>query len=109
MGVPMPLLVKDANTSVQSLSTVTDGSGNLVPLHAPAVTNAQGVASPAGPQNPLPVVNTAASAAIDGSGTVASGGNAQTLFGGAVPANGFLVQNNSSGRCGSATRAPHPM
>jgi hypothetical protein len=92
----MPLLVKDANTSVQSLSTVTDGSGNLVPLHAPAVTNAQGVASPAGPQNPLPVVNTAGSAASDGSGTVASGGNAQTLFGGAVPANGFLVQNNSS-------------
>jgi hypothetical protein len=92
----MTLLVKDANTTIQSLSTVTDGSGNLVPLHAPAVTNAQGVASPVSPQNPLPVVNTAGSAASDGSGTVASGGNAQTLFGGAVPANGFLVQNNSS-------------
>jgi hypothetical protein len=60
------------------------------------MTNAQGVATPVGPQNPLPVVNTAGSAASDGSGTVASGGNAQTLFGGAVPANGFLVQNNSS-------------
>jgi hypothetical protein len=92
----MTLLVKDANTTVQSLSTVTDGSGNLVPLHAPAVTNTQGVATPAGPQNPLPVVNTAATAASDGSGALASGGNAQTLFGGAVPANGFLVQNNSS-------------
>ena len=92
----MTLLVKDANTTVQALSTVTDGNGNLVPLHAPASTNAQGVASPVGPQNPLPVVNTAGSAASDGSGTVASGGNAQTLFGGAVPANGFLVQNNSS-------------
>ena len=92
----MTLLVKDANTTIQSLSTVTDGNGNLVPLHAPAITNAQGVASPVGPQNPLPVVNTAANAASDGSGTVASGGNAQTLFGGAVPANGFLVQNNSS-------------
>ena len=92
----MTLLVKDANTSVQSLSTVTDGNGNLVPLRAPAVTSAQGVASPVGPQNPLPVVNTAASAASDGRGTVASGGNAQTLFGGAVPVNGFLVQNNSS-------------
>jgi len=92
----MTLLVKDANTTVQSLSTVTDGNGNLVPVHAPAMTNAQGVATPVGPQNPLPVVNTAGSAASDGSGTVASGGNAQTLFGGAVPANGFLVQNNSS-------------
>ena len=87
----MTLLVKDANTTVQSLSTVTDGSGNLVPAHAPAVTNAQGVASPVGPQNPLPVVNMAAGAASDGSGTVATGGSAQTLFGGAVPATGFLV------------------
>jgi hypothetical protein len=95
-GNPMTLLVKDANTTVQSLSTVADGNGNLVPVHAPASTNAQGVASPVGPQNPLPVVNTAGSAASDGSGTVAAGGNAQTLFGGAVPANGFLVQNNSS-------------
>jgi hypothetical protein len=92
----MTLLVKDANTTVQSLSTVTDGNGNLVPVHAPASTNAQGVASPVGSQNPLPVVNTAASAATDGSGTVGAGGNAQTLFGGAVPANGFLVQNNST-------------
>jgi hypothetical protein len=92
----MTLLVKDANTTVQSLSTVTDGNGNLVPLHAPASANPQGVATPVGPQNPLPVVNTAGSAASDGSGTVASGGNAQTLFGGAVPANGFLVQNNST-------------
>jgi hypothetical protein len=92
----MTLLVKDANTSVQSLSTVIDGNGSLVPLHAPAAANAQGVASPVGPQNPLPVVNTAASAASDGSGTVAAGGSAQTLFGGVVPANGFIVQNNSS-------------
>jgi hypothetical protein len=95
-GNPMTLLVKDANTTVQSLSTVTDGNGNLVPVHAPGSTNPQGVVMPVGPQNPLPVVNTAGTAASDGSGTVASGGNAQTLFGGAVPANGFLVQNNSS-------------
>ena len=92
----MTLLVKDANTSVQSLATVADASGNLVPAHAPASTNAQGVAAPVGPQNPLPVVNTAANAASDGSGTLAAGGSAQTLFGGIVPANGFLVQNNSS-------------
>ena len=68
----------------------------LVPLHAPATTNAQGVASPVGPQNPLPVVNTAGVAASDGSGTVAAGASAQSLFGGVVPANGFIVQNNSS-------------
>src|SRR5207302_6667860 len=92
----MTLLVKDANTAVQSLSTVIDGNGNLVPVHAPAASNAQGVASPVGPQNPLPVVNTAAIAARDGSGTVATGGSAQSLFGGAVPANGFTVQDNSS-------------
>jgi len=92
----MTLLVKDANNTVQSLSTVTDSNGNLVPLHAAAVTNGQGVAAPVGPQNPLPVVNIAAGAASDGSGTVATGGSAQTLFGGALPATGFLVQNNSS-------------
>jgi hypothetical protein len=92
----MTLLVKDANTTVQSLSTVVDGNGALVPVHAPASVNTQGVAAPVGPQNPLPVINTAGAAASDGSGTVATGGAAQTLFGGAVPANGFLVQNNSS-------------
>lgn len=92
----MTLLVKDANTTVQSLSTQLDGNGNLVPVHAPAATNAQGVAVPVGPQNPLPVINAAGAPASDGSGTVAAGGSAQTLFGGVVPANGFQVQNNSS-------------
>jgi hypothetical protein len=91
----MTLLVKDANTAVQSLSTELDGSGNLVPVHVPASVSA-GVASPVGPANPLPVINTAGAAASDGSGAVATGGSAQTLFGGTVPANGFLVQNNSS-------------
>ena len=92
----MTLLVKDANTAVQSLATAADGNGNLVPLHVPAASDAQGVATAVGPQNPLPVVNTAAAAASDGSGTLATGGSAQTLFGGIVPPNGFLVQNNSS-------------
>ncbi|MGH7093086.1 MAG: hypothetical protein ACREFB_06075 [Stellaceae bacterium] len=92
----MTLLIKDANTAVQSLSTVTDVSGNLVPVHAPASTDTQGVSIPVGPQNPLPVVNTAGSTASDGSGAVAAGGSAQALFGGVVPVNGFLVQNNSS-------------
>ncbi len=92
----MTLFVKDANTTVQSLATEVDGNGNLVPLHAPAATNAQGVSSPVGPQNPLPVINTTGAVASDGSGTIAAGGSAQALFGGVVPANGFLVQNNSS-------------
>ena len=72
----MTLFVKDANTTVQSLATAIDGNGNLVPLHAPAATNAQGVATPVGPQNPLPVINAAGAAASDGSGTVATGGSA---------------------------------
>lgn len=92
----MTLLVKDANTAVQALATALDGNGNLVPVHVPAVGNAQGVATPVGPQNPLPVVNTTATPAGDGSGTVATGGAAQMLFGGVVPENGFLVQNNSA-------------
>ena len=64
----MTLLVKDANTTIQPLATEVDGNGNLVPVHAPAATDAQGVSSPVGPQNPLPVVNTAGNAATDGSG-----------------------------------------
>src|SRR3989442_6921947 len=92
----MTLLVKDANTTVQSLATGVDGNGNLVPVHAPAATNAQGVSTAVGPQNPLPVINAAGTVASDGSGTLATGGSAQTLFGGLVPANGFLVQNNST-------------
>jgi hypothetical protein len=92
----MTLLVKDANTTVQSLATAIDGNGNLVPLHAPAATNVQGVSTAVGPQNPLPVINTAGAVASDGSGTLATGGSAQALFGGIVPASGYVVQNNSS-------------
>ena len=51
---------------------------------------------PVGPTAPLPVINAAGSAAIDGSGTVVTGGIAQPLFAGVVPVNGFLVANNSS-------------
>ena len=91
----MTLLVKDANTTTQSISTQIDIAGNLVPVHAPAAI-ANGVATPVGPTAPLPVINTAGSAAIDGSGTVATGGIAQPIFAGVVPVNGFLVANNSS-------------
>lgn len=92
----MALLVKDANTATQAIATGVDSSGNLVPVHAPAAILG-GVATPVGPTAPLPVINTAGSAAIDGSATVAAGGTAQTLFGGVVPVDGYLVANNSSG------------
>ena len=91
----MTLLVKDANTATQSISTQADVAGNLVPVHAPA-TIAGGVATPVGPTAPLPVINAAGNAAVDGSGTVVTGGTAQTLFAGVVPVNGYLVANNSS-------------
>jgi hypothetical protein len=87
--------VKDANTTTQSLSTGLDSTGNLVPLHTPAAI-AGGVATPVSATAPLPVINTAGSTAIDGSGTVSAGGTAQTLFGGVVPVDGWLVANNSS-------------
>jgi hypothetical protein len=91
----LTLLVKDANTTTQSISTQADIAGNLVPVHAAAAI-AGGVATPVGPTAPLPVINVAGAAAIDGSGTVAVGGMAQTLFAGVVPVNGYLVANNSS-------------
>jgi hypothetical protein len=91
----VPLLVKDANTTTQSLSTGFDSSGYLVPVHAPAAVVA-GIATPVSSAAPLPVINTAGSVASDGSGTIAAGGVAQALFGGVVPINGWLVANNSS-------------
>ena len=91
----MTLLVKDANTTTQPISTQADVAGNLVPVHAAAAVLG-GVATPVGPTAPLPVVNTAGAAAIDGSGTVVAGGTAQLLFAGVVPSNGYLVANNSS-------------
>lgn len=90
----MSLLVKDANTTTQSLSTGLDSSGNLVPVHAPAVM-VGGIATPVSAASPLPVINAAGQTASDGSGTVAAGGTAQTLFGGITPVNGWLVANNS--------------
>ena len=91
----MTLLVKDANTTTQPISTQSDVAGNLVPVHAPA-TVVGGIATPVGPAAPLSVINTSGIAAIDGSATVVAGGTAQTLFAGVIPINGYLVANNSS-------------
>jgi len=90
----LTLLVKDANTTTQPISTQTDVAGNLVPVHAPAAV-VGGIAIPVGPTAPLPVINTSGAAATDGSGTVVAGGTAQTLFAGVVPINGYIVANNS--------------
>ena len=92
----MALLVKDANTTTQSLATGTDSSGNLVPVHAPAIF-VGGVATPISTMTPLPVTNSAGLPAVDGSGMVQTGGSAQSLSGGIIPSNGWLVTNNSSG------------
>jgi hypothetical protein len=91
----MPLLVKDANGAIQSLGTQADAQGNFTPEYTPAAVVA-GVATPVSSSAPLPVVNAAGAAAQDGSGMIATGGTAQQLFGGVVPANGWLVCNNSS-------------
>lgn len=91
----MPLLVKDANTAVQSLSTQVDAATNLVPVHVPAAL-AGGIAAPVSSSAPLPVINAAGAVAVDGSGSIAVGGTAQQLFGGVVPPTGWLVCNNST-------------
>jgi hypothetical protein len=92
----MTLLVKDANTQVQSLGTQSDAAANLVPEHAPC-SIVGGIAVPASATAPIPVINAAGAVAQDGSGTVLTGGTAQQLFGGTVPANGFQVGNSSAG------------
>jgi hypothetical protein len=91
----LTLLVKDANTTTQSIATQADVAGNLVPVHTPAVV-AGGIATPVSATAPMPVINSAGTAAVDGSGTVVTGGIAQTLFAGVVPTNGYLIANNSS-------------
>ncbi len=91
----MTLLVKDANTTTQPISTQSDVAGNLVPVHAAAAVIG-GIATPVGPATPLPVINTSGAIAVDGSGTVVAGGTAQALFAGVVPSNGYLVANNST-------------
>ena len=88
--------IGDANTSVQPLSTQSDVAGNLACVNVPASVVA-GVAQPNSRAAPLAVMNTAGVAAVDGSGSVGVGGTAQLLFGGTVPANGYLVANNSAG------------
>ena len=89
--------MKDANTAVQALATALDGNGSLVPVHVPAASNAQGVADagraakPAAGRQYRRRRRQATAAARS-----RPAARAQMLFGGIVPENGFLVQNNSS-------------
>lgn len=92
------LAVKDANTTTQNLGAQQDAPGYLVVEHCPAPLNASGVATPVSPSEPMPVIVRAGSVAVDGSGTIVSGGAAQNLFSGITPLNGYLVANlNASG------------
>jgi len=93
----MTLLVKDANTAIQPISTQLDAAANLVPVHVPAsVPAAGGIATPVSTAAPLPVINTAGSVAVDGSGSITTGGTAQTLFSGTIPTNGYMIGNTST-------------
>jgi hypothetical protein len=72
------LAIKDGNTQLQAISTQTDVAGSLVPVDVPASVVGN-IATPASSSAPLPVINAAGAAAVDGSGTIASGGAAQSL------------------------------
>jgi hypothetical protein len=91
----MTLLVKDANSTAQPISTQSDIAGNLVPVHVPASVIA-GVATPVSAANPLPVSVAEGTVSIDGSTTIVSQTVAQTLFAGVIPTTGFQIGNNTA-------------
>jgi hypothetical protein len=92
-----PLSIKDSNQQQKLLSTTLDAGGNIALLHTAASVDGAGVAGPTSIARPMPVMNTAPGPAVDGSGTITTGGEAQNLFGGETPPNGYLVANNSAG------------
>src|SRR6266404_2464959 len=100
----MTLLVKDANTTVQSLATEVDGNGNLVPVHAPATTNAQGVSTAIGPQNPLPVINAAGAAAGGASIQLAANGGVFATPSGYKPTGAVSLFGATTGQGFAARR-----
>lgn len=93
----MTLYVKDANSTTQPISTQPDTAGNLVPMHVPA-TLVAGIATPVSTAAPLPVEVAAGTPAVVGDATIVSNTQAQTLFSGVTPVNGFSICNN----CASA-------
>ena len=89
----MTLLIKDANSTTQPISTQSDVAGSLAPVHVPA-SLVGGIATPVSLTNPLPVEVAAGSPAVVGDGTIVSATSAQTLFAGVTPVNGFSIGNN---------------
>lgn len=70
------------------------GSPSLIPgFQCMWFNSVTGWSVPCSDTQPLPVTGTVsqASASTDGSGTIASGGSAQVLFGGATPTHGFKI------------------
>ncbi len=88
----MTLVVKDANTTPQPLGTLPTAAGELAVVHTQAAS-VNGVATPVSIANPLPIMLSGGSPALDGSGTIISGLTAQNVFGGNIPANGYIVYN----------------
>ncbi len=93
----MTFPLKDANQQPHSVATEPTVASEDAFVHVVAV-DVGGVATLVNAARPLPVINTAGAMAIDGSGSITAGGQAQLLFGGAVPLNGYLVANNSASK-----------
>ena len=85
-------LPEDDNAT-QPMTMRTDAAGDHAPLPIAALM-VNGIVTPIGPDNPLPVVE-GRSIASDGSGKTASDCEGQLGFGGIVPMNGYLICNNS--------------
>jgi hypothetical protein len=77
------------NTVALSAEQSVDQSLAIVHVPAALVNN---VATPTSPTAPLPTYNPGKAVTAEG-GTVGVGGTAQSLFGGTVPVNGYLVSN----------------
>jgi hypothetical protein len=91
----MTLLVKDANSTAQPISTQSDAAGNLAPGHVPMSVIA-GVATPISAANPLPVQVAEGAVSVDGSTTITLSTSAQTLFAGVIPTIGYQIGNNTA-------------
>jgi hypothetical protein len=98
----MIVYVTDALGNRQALSVQLDGSGNLALGYCDYVLNSAGIAVPVSPSNPMPVtapssipVTLGGNPVSDGSGAIVAGEEAQTLFSGITPVNGYQISNNS--------------
>jgi hypothetical protein len=78
-----------------AISSQPDIAGAQAPVHVPASVIG-GVATPVSTANPLPVEVAAGSPAVVGDGTIGNATQAQPIFGGVTPLNGFSIANNCS-------------